>query len=89
MFSSLSHNFKQFLIAIDQLLTVLVFMVVFPNSKTWADETFSARCHRMALNGITLPEKIVDHIFFWEEDHCKTSYESELAGKQLPPSLRG
>lgn len=83
------HNVKQLLITIDQLLTVLLFMLLFPTMKTWADETFSARCHRMALNGITLPEKIVDFIFFWEEAHCKESYESELAGKQLPPSLRG
>lgn len=88
MFSTLSHNLKQFLIAIDQLLTVLVFMVLFPNSKAWADETFSARCHRMALNGITLPEKIVDAILFFDKNHCATSYESELKGRQLPPCLR-
>lgn len=88
MISTIAHNLKQLLITIDQFLTVLVFVVLFPKTKSWADETFSARCHRMALNGITIPEKIVDAIFFFEKNHCLESYKSELEGRQLPPSLR-
>ena len=88
MFSTFLHNLKQLLIAFDQFLTVLVFMVLFPKLTSWADETFSARCHRMALGGITLPEKIVDKIFFFDKNHCAESYKSELEGRQLPPSLR-
>ena len=88
MFSTFLHNLKQLLIAIDQFLTVLVFMVLFPKLTSWADETFSARCHRMALDGITLPEKIVDAILFFDKNHCLESYKSELEGRQLPPSLR-
>lgn len=88
MFSTLLHNLKQLFVAIDQVLTVLVFMVLFPKIKSWADETFSARCHRLALNGIMFPEKIVDGIFFFDKNHCAESYKSELEGKQLPPSLR-
>ena len=88
MISTIAHNLKQLLITIDQFLTVLVFAVLFPKTKSWADETFSARCHRMALDGITLPEKIVDAILFFDKNHCLESYKSELEGRQLPPSLR-
>lgn len=31
---------------------------------------------------------LIDHIFFWQENHCKTAYESELLQKQLPPACR-
>jgi hypothetical protein len=34
-------------------------------------------------------QKIINTIFFWEPDHCKRSYESEMVRSQLPPSMRG
>ena len=50
-------------------VAIALIMVLFPKLTSWADETFSARCHRMALGGITLPEKIVDKIFFFDKNH--------------------
>lgn len=31
---------------------------------------------------------LVDGLFFWQREHCKSSYESEREGRQLPPELR-
>ena len=27
-------------------------------------------------------------LFFWQREHCKSSYESEREGRQSPPELR-
>jgi hypothetical protein len=69
---------KQFLIALDQLINT-----VFGGM---ADETLSARAYRQKLKGHTTPVKIIDAVFFWQENHCYTSYEAELKRKQLPSS---
>ena len=34
------------------------------------------------------PCKLVDGLFFWQREHCKSSYESEREGRQSPPELR-
>ena len=34
------------------------------------------------------PRKLVDGLFFWQREHCKSSYESEREGRQSPPELR-
>ena len=71
----------QVLIAIDQLLNTLLC--------GYADESMSSRAHRLAIErGRKWPEKIIDALFFWQEDHCLKSYESELERSQLPPALR-
>lgn len=31
---------------------------------------------------------IIDHLFFWQTEHCKSAYESEVERSQLPPSMR-
>ena len=31
---------------------------------------------------------LVDGLFFWQREHCKSSYESEREGRQSPPELR-
>ena len=31
---------------------------------------------------------IINHLFFWQDDHCKEAYESELNRIQLPPEMR-
>ena len=72
---------KAILIAFDQLVNTIF--------NGWPDETFSSRCWRWSISGKRdWPRKIVDGIFFWDEDHCKESYESERVGRQLPPELR-
>ncbi len=74
----------QVLIAVDQLLNTLI-----PGG--WADETLSARAHRMRVKrqkywGWTADA--IDTLFFWERDHCLDSHLSELNRRQLPPEYR-
>lgn len=72
---------KRILIAIDQLLNTLL--------GGWPDETLSSRCYRWARDGVRAwPRKLVNGLFFWQRDHCKSSYESEREGRQSPPELR-
>lgn len=72
---------KRTLIAVDQLINTL-FM-------GWSDETLSSRCWRWEQAGIRAwPRKLVDGLFFWQGEHCKSSYESEREGRQSPPELR-
>lgn len=77
--------FKQLLIAIDQVLNTLLGGL--------ADETLSARAHRMRVKrhkywGWTA--NAIDALFFWQKDeqgqrnHCKASYESEISRRHLP-----
>lgn len=67
--------------AVDQLLNTLL--------GGWPDETLSSRCYRWARDGVRAwPRKLVDGLFFWQREHCKSSYESEKEGRQSPPELR-
>ena len=77
------HNCKQLLIAIDQVFNVLIGLICF--KKAWADETMSANAYRLEQErGRKWPRFLIDAIFFWQPNHCKTSYESEVMRKQLP-----
>lgn len=72
---------KRTLIAVDQLLNTLL--------GGWPDETLSSRCYRWARDGARAwPRRVVDGLFFWQREHCKSSYESEREGRQSPPELR-
>ena len=72
---------KAILIALDQLVNTL--------AGGWPDETFSSRCWRWSKDGKRdWPRRVVDWLFFLEAEHCKSSYESERLGRQLPPELR-
>ena len=70
----------QVLVAIDQLLNTLI--------GGFADETLSSRAHRRRLRGKGGVAWVIDHIFFWQDEHCKTAYESELERAQLPVEFR-
>lgn len=71
----------QVAVAFDQLLNTLL--------GGYADETLSARAWRHHLDGSrTWPRWIIDHLFFWQTNHCKEAYESELLRKQLPDIYR-
>jgi hypothetical protein len=63
---------KQFAIALDQLINAMF--------GGMADETISARVYR---NNWTLVEKFIN-LIFWDSEHCKKSYESEMKRLQLP-----
>ncbi|WP_295641436.1 pseudouridine synthase [uncultured Mailhella sp.] len=72
---------KSVLIAIDQLVNALL--------AGWPDETLSSRAWRWEKNGRrSWPRRAIDRIFFMEKDHCRNSFESERARRQLPPELR-
>lgn len=70
--------FKQILIALDQFINTLC--------GGWADETLSSRAWRESRE---LLRRLIDALFFWQPHHCRASYESELARRQLPPEMRG
>ena len=74
---------KQIPIAIDQLVNTLF--------GGWADETISSVAWRKRNEGCgwALLRKLIDTLFFWQPDHCKTAYESEKNRLQCPPELRG
>lgn len=71
------NRFTKIAIAIDQLIGA-VFVGTYP------DETLSAYCHRTQ----SPLERYLDAIFFWDENHCRTSFQSELERRQLPPQYR-
>lgn len=71
----------QILVAVDQLANTLL--------GGMADETLSARAWRHHLDGSRdWPRVIIDALFFWQTDHCRTAYESEVERRQLPPEYR-
>lgn len=73
------------LIGIDQLFNAI--------TGGAADETFSSRCYR----GAVLADKPKKRWHFWyafvnglffDKNHCKTAYESEVNRKQYPPEFQ-
>ena len=72
---------KQFLIALDQLANTL--------AGGYADETLSARAHRVAEEGgPAWPQRAINALFFWERQHCLKAYRSEVERRQLPSRYR-
>ncbi|EQM95091.1 hypothetical protein [Oxalobacter paraformigenes] len=73
---------RQIPIAVDQLINTFF--------GGWADETISSAAWRKRCEskGWALLRKMIDALFFWQTDHCKTAYESELKRRQLPEELR-
>lgn len=71
----------QFLIAIDQLLNTLI--------GGYADETLSSHAWRMEQQGKPWGclRRMIDALFFWQQQHCFQSYLSEKYRKQLPPEF--
>ena len=73
------HNGWQALVSIDQALHniggamwagLALILVNLPTGQTWADETLSSRCHRWRIAGILWPAKIVNALFWWQDDEC-------------------
>lgn len=75
---------KQLLIAVDQLLNTVTWIK--GDGFGYADETLSARAWRLRHKSGAW--KRIDRLFFFDKDHCRTSYESELYRKQLPSEYR-
>lgn len=66
-----------FFIAIEQVLNVMF-------GSGWADETLSAYSYRTKNSS----ELFIDILFWFDDFHCKESYEYELKRRQLPPENR-
>ena len=74
-------DYFQVLIAIDQFFNTLF--------AGYADETLSSRIYRHASKGKRVwLYNFVNLLFFWQDDHCKEAYESEMNRTQLPPEFR-
>jgi hypothetical protein len=73
-------DYFQVLVALDQLVNTL--------AGGYADETISSRAYRGKLKGRPRLARIINGLFFWQADHCREAYESELNRSQLPPELR-
>ena len=71
----------QIAVAFDQLVNA-----VFGG---YADETISSRSHRAYVDGKRKwTRNVINAMFFWQKDHCKEAYESEMDRSQLPPEMR-
>ena len=68
---------EQIPIAFDQLINT--------------DETISSAAWRKRHEGKrwALLRKMIDSLFFWQENHCESAYLSEKNRLQCPPELRG
>lgn len=71
---------KQVLIGIDQLINTLVWIK--GDGFGLPDETLSARAWRLREQSNAW--KRIDALLFFDPDHCRTSYESEVQRKQFP-----
>lgn len=75
-------DYFQVLVAVDQLINTFF--------GGMADETLSSRAHRLKIErGRKLASAVINVIFFWQKDHCKEAYESELKRAHLPETMRG
>lgn len=45
----------------------------------YADETLSARAYRRDWK---IFQRLINRLFFWQENHCKQAFDNELARKQ-------
>lgn len=70
----------QIAIAFDQLVNTLI-----PGG--YADETLSARAHRMRIKAQPVwgwTARAINLLFFWQADHCKAAWQEEVLRRQLP-----
>lgn len=74
---------QQILIALDQFVNALC--------GGWADETLSCRAwrEREKKKRWKIMRHVIDVLFFWQKNHCRQAFESELNRRHLPPELRG
>ena len=75
---------KNVLISLDQTINCVVWIK--GDGFGYPDETLSARAWR--LRGQSNSWKRIDALLFFDKDHCRTSYESELNRTQLPKDYK-
>ena len=67
-------------VATDQLFNALV--------GGFADETLSARAHRLERDHGNPAANLIDILFFWQDRHCLHSYIAEKNRRHMPPEYR-
>ena len=83
--ASPSRRIKNFLISVDQLVWVTITL-----GAGHPDETISSAAYRYEKMGSTFgswARKSIDFIFFWEKEHCRLAYESEVYRLHHPIKL--
>lgn len=66
---------KNLLIGIDQVFNVILLGA--------PDETLSSRTFRLRRTGFgRIAYKVINGIFFWQQDHCREAFESEVKRKE-------
>lgn len=80
--------FWQFLHALTQILNTMI--PPLDGTVGWADESMSARAFRAKRDGHLLGglADVINWIFFWQDNHCKTAYESEYLRRMMAPEDR-
>lgn len=75
----MSRRLEQIPIAFDQFINTIF--------GGWATETISAAAWRKRNDGKgwKILRRLIDLLFFFDKDHCKTSYEAKVQGKNEPP----
>lgn len=72
----MKQYFVNILIALDQLINAVL--------GGYPDETLSAYSWRKQ----DWRYKVINKLFFWQNNHCRGSYESEKVRRHLPPEYR-
>lgn len=75
---------KQLLIALDQLANTVTWIK--GDGFGFADETLSARAWRLRHQSNAW--RRIDRLFFWQDGHCRQSFESEVLRRHLPLEYR-
>ena len=70
------------LIALDQLGTAIL--------GGWPDETMSSYAFRLDMQGkpFGFMRRVIDALFFWDDDHCRKAWLAEMRRKQVPLEMR-
>jgi len=78
----------QFLHALTQVCNTMI--PPLDGTVGWADESMSARAYRAKRDGrmLGLLATAINWVFFWQDDHCKTAYQSEALRRIVPPEKR-
>lgn len=77
---------RQILIALDQLCNACLF---FLPGGAWADETLSARAWRCrSVGAFRWIRPMIDGLFFWQDNHCRSAFYAEMEREHSPKSLR-
>ena len=68
-------------LALDQLLNAIL--------GGYPDESLSARAFRWDRDGRRRwPKKVINAMFFWQRDHCRSAWHCEQELRHMPPEYR-